>query len=72
MIKVKLNDILKSKERNLNWLSKKCNISYSTLYNFANNNTNAVSYDVLEKVCSILECTITDVIELQKEEKIEK
>lgn len=69
MIKVILNDILKDKERNLNWLAKKCNISYSTLYNFANNNTNAVSYEVLEKVCVTLNVEINNILKLQKEEK---
>lgn len=66
MIKVKLNEILTSKERNLNWLAKKCNISYSTLYNFANNNTNAVSYNVIESICNVLEVKIEDIIEIVK------
>lgn len=69
MIKVKLNEILESKERNLNWLAKKCNISYSTLYNFANNNTNAVSYNVIEAICDVLGCTIQDILEIVKVEE---
>ncbi|MBU5485985.1 helix-turn-helix transcriptional regulator [Clostridium sp. MSJ-11] len=69
MIKVKLNDILESKERNLNWLAKKCNISYSTLYNFANNNTTAVSYNVIEAVCDVLEVDISDILQIIKQEE---
>ncbi|PJI07668.1 MULTISPECIES: helix-turn-helix domain-containing protein [Clostridium] len=69
MIKIKLNEILEAKERNLNWLSKKCNISYSTLYNFANHKTNAVSYDVLEKICEVLNSDIADIIELKKDKR---
>lgn len=69
MMKVKLNEMLKAKERNLNWLSKKCNISYSTLYNFANNNTNAVSYPVLESICEILNCKIDDILEIEEAEE---
>lgn len=62
MIKIKLNEILEEQERNLNWLSKKCNISYSTLYNFANHKTNAVSYDVLEKICELIDCNVEDIM----------
>jgi len=67
MIKVKVIEILDSKERNLKWLSNKCGITYSTLYNFAMGKTNAVSYNVLESVCEVLECNLSDILEIQKD-----
>lgn len=67
MVKVKVMDILESKERNLNWLSKKCDIGYNTIYNFAMGKTNAVSYNVLESVCNILEVDISDILEIEKD-----
>lgn len=66
MIKVKLNEILESRERNLNWLSKKANLSYSTLYNFANGKTNAVSYILLDSIINVLDCNLTDIMDYTK------
>ena len=67
MIKVKVNNILESKERNIKWLSNKCNLSYSTIYNFCMGKTSAVSYNVVEAVCDVLECKIEDILEIVKD-----
>lgn len=64
MIKINVNKILKVRERNLKWLATKADITYSTLYNFANNKTNAVSYNVLEKLVKVLNVSIGDLIEI--------
>lgn len=63
MINIKVLDILNDLERNIRWLSTKANINYSTLYNFAHNNTQAVNYDILDKLCEALNCNIQDIIE---------
>ena len=63
MIKIKVLDILDKKERNLNWLATNAGITYSTLYNFAHQKTNSVTYDVLEKICKVLRCNVCDIIE---------
>lgn len=68
MIKIKLLDILEKDGRNLNWLSNNAGITYSTLYNFAHQKTNSVTYDILEKLCTTLRCTISDIIEFIPEE----
>lgn len=67
MIKVKVMDILNERERNIRWLSKKCDIGYNTMYNFVMGKTNAVSYNILEKVCTILKVDIGDVLEIVKD-----
>lgn len=67
MIQVKLQDILDAKERNLNWLSKKSGISYSTLHKLANNNTTSVNFNTLEKICVALDCSIQDILEIKKD-----
>ncbi len=66
MIKVKVNEILEKNDRNIRWLSSKTNITYSTLYNFINGKTNAVSYNILETICDVLKCDIGDVLEIKK------
>lgn len=62
MINIKILDILDKKDRNLNWLANSAGITYSTLYNFAHQNTSSVTYDVLEKLCNTLECDVCDII----------
>ena len=62
MIVVKLQEILNKEERSLNWVSKKTNISYSTLYKFNNNDTSSVSYNVLDKLCKLFKCELQDII----------
>ena len=67
MIIVKLQDILNKEERSLNWVSKKTNIAYSTLYNFNNNTTTSVSYNVLDKICKLFKCELKDIIEFRED-----
>ena len=63
MIKVKLNEILESQERSLNWVSTKTRIYYSTLYKFSKNETTSVSYNVINSLCKLFNCKIEDIIE---------
>jgi len=69
VIKINVNEILKKRERNLNWLATKADITYSTLYNFANGKTNAVSYNVLEKLVEVLNVNIGEIMEIVKTDK---
>lgn len=72
LIKVKVIDILNARERNVLWLSRKCNLSYNTIYNFVMGKTNAVSYNVLETVCNVLDVEIKDVLEIINKKKAEE
>ena len=66
MVVVKLKDILEKEERSLNWVAKKTNISYSTLFKFSNNETTSVSYNVLTQLCRLFKCKIEDIIEYEE------
>jgi len=63
MIKVKILDILKKKDRNINWLAKNANVNYSTLYNLSHNKTTAVKFEILDNLCEFLNCKLTDIID---------
>ncbi|EQB3101496.1 helix-turn-helix domain-containing protein [Clostridium botulinum] len=67
MIKIKIDEILEDKERNIAWLSRKTNISYKTLHSLINNKTSSISFDVLEKVCETLECDFNSILEIVKD-----
>lgn len=66
MINVKILEQLKLIERNLLWLSEKAGLSYSALHKLANNKTNSISFDTLYKVCIVLNCDISDILEINR------
>ena len=63
MIHVKVLGMLDSLDRNIKWLSDKTDINYSTLYNFVHEKTNAVSYEMLDKLCFFFQCNLTDILQ---------
>lgn len=66
MINVKILNKLEEMERSLSWLSKKTDLSYSALHKLANNNTNSISFDSLYKICNVLNCDISDILEINR------
>ncbi|SHJ65654.1 putative transcriptional regulator [Hathewaya proteolytica DSM 3090] len=66
MIKVKITDILEEQERSIRWLAQKCDIHYSTVYKFCTNQTESVNFEMLDKICDVLHCKVSDVLERVK------
>ena len=64
---ITLNQILEDKGISQNQLAKDTGISVETIWNFKNNKTTRISFDVLEKVCNYLECEVDDVMRLEKD-----
>lgn len=62
-MKITLNDTLKQKGYSQYWLSKQTGIAASTINNLCNNKTTAVQFDVLQKICTALNCNVSDIIE---------
>lgn len=69
LINIKLLDIIKKEERSLNWVATKTGISYSTLHKLSNNDTKSISFEVLEKLCTLFNVDVCDMIEIKKDEK---
>jgi putative transcriptional regulator len=63
MIRVKLQDVLDKEERSLKWVSTKTGIAYSTLHKLNNNNTNAISFNTMDKICTLFNCKLEDILE---------
>ncbi|WPC42919.1 helix-turn-helix transcriptional regulator [Clostridium sp. JS66] len=76
MIKCNLNKYLESRKLTKYWLSKATGISTNALSNLANGRTHSISFDMLSKICTKLDCQIGDILENVKEyteiNKIEK
>lgn len=65
-MKVILNETLKKKGLSMLWLSKATDIRYPTIYNLCNNNTNRISFELLDKICTALDCSVSDILQEEK------
>lgn len=63
MIKVKLNELLKHKGRTKYWLAKNTQISANSVGRIVDGKTTAIGYNVLDKICTALECNVGDILE---------
>ena len=66
-MKITLNEVLDRKGISQNQMAKDTGISTSTLRNLNHNRTTRISFDVLEKICMYLDCSIEDILCLEKE-----
>lgn len=62
MIKFILKETLETKEKTMYWLAANTGITYPTIHKITNNQTNAIRFEILDKICTALECEITDII----------
>lgn len=62
MIKFRLNEILKEKDMSISTLSQKTGISRPSLSSMSNNTSRSVNLDFLEKIMSVLDVELTDII----------
>lgn len=64
MINIKIDGILKSKNKTRYWLAKETSMTYPNLVNLCRGTTNSIKFELIEKICLILDCNITDIIEI--------
>ncbi len=64
-MKITLNQILDERKISQNQLAKDTGISTTTLRNLNHNRTTRISFDVLEKICSYLNCGVEDILHLE-------
>lgn len=65
-MKIKLKELLESKNKSQYWLSKQTDITPQNIGRLANNKTSSITFDNLEKICNALECTPNDIFEIEK------
>jgi putative transcriptional regulator len=66
VIKVKLDELLKSRNKSLYRLQKETDISYNALLKIRHSEVASMSFEVLEKLCTALECTPNDLLAIEK------
>lgn len=66
MIKVNLEEVLQEQGKTAYWLSKQTGISQNSLSKIVKNETTGINFDTLEKICLALDCSIEDILKLEK------
>lgn len=62
MIYVRVNEILKEKNKSKYWFIKHMEGGYQSLSHLMNNETISIRFETLEKMCDILQCEPGDII----------
>ena len=62
-IKIRLEDILKERDISLNQLSFRAEMQRTQLRNYRDNKVQRLDIDILLRLCDVLECDLTDLIE---------
>ncbi|MEH7237300.1 helix-turn-helix domain-containing protein [Bacillus sp. JJ1562] len=68
MIKVHLSRIMGEKRYNIADVSKLTGLHRNGITKLYNEQTDGIKFDTLEKLCDALECKISDILEIVKEE----
>lgn len=67
MIKIKLRDILKSRNMTQSELAELTSIRPSTICDLCNNNCTFIKLENIEKLCKILNCDLSDIMKFYKD-----
>lgn len=62
-IKIKLDELIKSKGISKNKLSQRSEMQRTQLNNYCKNEITRLDTDVLARLCTVLECRIEDILE---------
>ncbi len=65
-INVKINELLKEKQKTRYWLAKEIGMTHQNLTKLANNQTESIKFSYLEKLCDVLECSPNDILSIEK------
>ena len=62
-IKIKLDNIMQERKITTYELSNKGNIRFQTIQNLRKGTSNRISFELLSKICFMLDCKCEDIIE---------
>lgn len=67
MIVVNVERLLKKKNKTKYWLCQNMNITYKNLNRIIYGETKSISFKYLEDFCKYLDCSIDDLIKIEKD-----
>ena len=62
-IKIKLNELIQARGISKNKLSQRAEMQRTQLNNYCNNTISRLDIDVLGRLCTVLDCKISDLLE---------
>ena len=62
-IRIRLDELIKKKGISKNKLSQRAEMQRTQLNNYCNNTISRLDIDVLGRLCTVLECSISDLLE---------
>jgi putative transcriptional regulator len=68
-IDVRIDELLKKRDRSFYWLAKETGISYTTLWRLKKGKALGLNFATLSKLCRVLDCEPGDVMKLRVERK---
>lgn len=71
MVYLRVNEILKEKNKTKYWFVKNMEGGYQSLSNLLNNETVSIHFSTLDKLCEILECTPGELL-VRENKKVKK
>lgn len=60
-MKVKIDEVLTARGKTRNWLAEETGIAYNNLKKLCDGNTVSVNFEIADKICSALNCNISDI-----------
>ena len=69
MVYLRVNEILKEKNKTKYWFVKNMEGGYQSLSNLLNNETVSIHFSTLDKLCEILECTTGELLVRESKER---
>lgn len=68
---IKIDTILNQQGKSRNWLAQQTGITYYNLSRLCKNQTTSIQFDILTRLCKVLECTPNDILDLTEEKSTE-
>ena len=67
MLKFNIEKLLKKNKKSKYWLCQQMNITNRNLNRIINGETTSISFKYIEELCEFLDCTIDELIDIEKD-----
>lgn len=70
MVYLRIRELLQEKGKTKYWLHNQINMDYHNLSRLMNNQTDSIRFENIEKLCTVLECTPNELMEIVPDEDL--